>query len=255
MKARLRKISLLVILFIFALVPLAANAQGPEGIPPENVIRAEPVHGVTIGPGKKLWVFVFPERGKGKPGPAPDCTDGDQALYALLGFKLPPTLVPFNINYGSIPIDKNAAVTAITNSFTTWGNAVGKSLFAVNSTGGASGPAADGNNTVGWVGIVPTYVLAGAWIWTTDINGVETVTDADIFYNLFSKWGVFSVCNAQSKFEVQNVGTHEVGHVVGLGHVSDPGAMATMYPSAPKGEVKKQTLTTGDINGAIAVTP
>ena len=46
---------------------------------------------------------------------------------------------------------------------------------------------------------------------------------------------------------MQNVGTHEVGHVIGLAHVQDKDAMATMYPSAGKGEVKKQTLTPGDI--------
>lgn len=250
---------LCVALFVFCFMTLIlpAHAQqrsGPKGVPPENVIKAEPVHGITVGPGKRLWVFVFPARVKKPPTtcPADLCTDGDQNKKALLGFTLPPTGLTFNINDASIPIDKLAATSAIEGSFTTWETAVvNASLFTVNPTGGKSSPAEDGNNTVGWVNIVPTGTLAAAWIWTT--NGI--VTDADIFYNLFHKWGVLPSCNAEGVFDVGNVCTHEVGHVVGLAHVKDDCAMATMFPSASKGETKKQTLTTGDINGASAVAP
>ncbi len=247
-----------------ALAPLAAHGAPPEGVPPADVpaIEVAPVHGVTIGPGRKLWVFVFPERGKGK-GPPPKedspsaCDDLDQSNYAPLGFYLRGP-VTFNIKDGSIPINTTAADTAIRDSFFAWESAVGiprEDLFKIISTGGAVGPAADEKNTVGWVRIVPRNVLAAAWIWTeTGPDGVEYVTDADIFYNLFQKWGVFSTCNGQDRFEVQNIGTHEVGHVIGLAHFKDTAAMATMYPSAAKGEVKKQTLTLGDKDGAFDLT-
>jgi hypothetical protein len=65
-------------------------------------------------------------------------------------------------------------------------------------------------------------------------------------YNAFHRWDVFSACDASGKFEVANIGTHEVGHTVGLDHLSDGGAYATMYPTASKGEERKQTLTDGD---------
>jgi hypothetical protein len=69
-------------------------------------------------------------------------------------------------------------------------------------------------------------------------------------YNLFHSWGMFADCTStETRFEVENVGTHEVGHVIALGHVKDPEAMATMYPSASRGEVKKKTRTTTDIAG------
>lgn len=244
----------IVFLCLVVLVPFVGSSAPPVDGP---AIQVQPVNGVTVGPGRKLWVFVFPARGKGgPPQPATDpCLDGDQSGKAFLGFELPAGGLTFNITAGSIPSNISPdAITAIHNSFGTWQTAVGKTLFATNDTGGAGGPAADGNNTVGWVRIVPKNVLAATWVWTTTVNGVDTVTDADIFYNLFQPWGIFSACNAQDVFEVQNIGTHEVGHVIGLAHVKDAQAMATMYPSAPAGEVKKQTLTTGDRDGAIQLT-
>jgi hypothetical protein len=159
--------------------------------------------------------------------------------------------VTFNIRDVSYPIDPAAAEAAIMDSFTVWEDATGASLFSINPSGGASGPAADGNNSVGWVKIVPRSVLAATWIWTE--NGV--VSDVDVFFNQFHKWANLSVCDEVGRFDVGNVGTHEVGHVIGLAHLEDANAMATMFPSAPKGEVKKRTLTTGDIAGATAVLP
>ena len=53
--------------------------------------------------------------------------------------------------------------------------------------------------------------------------------------------------------DVQNVVTHEAGHVLGLGHSSDP--TATMYASAPLGETAKRTLAADDANGLCSIYP
>jgi uncharacterized protein (TIGR03382 family) len=47
--------------------------------------------------------------------------------------------------------------------------------------------------------------------------------------------------------DVQNTLTHEIGHVVGLDHVDNPGA--TMEPSAPTGELQKRLIDTGTAAG------
>jgi Matrixin len=155
-----------------------------------------------------------------------------------------------NINAASIPLDPaNGAIQAIHDAFRTWDQAA-KIGMTVHDSGGAGGPAEDGNSSIGWVRIVPPKTLAATWVWTTTVNGVEYVTEADVCFNLSQPWGVFSVCNALDVFEVGNVIFHEAGHVFGLDHVSDPGAPATMYPSAPRGEVRKRTLTTRDVEGA-----
>ena len=140
-------------------------------------------------------------------------------------------------------------ITAIKNSFAAWESSTGV-VVGINELGGASGPAEDGNHSVGWVKIVPRSVLAATWVWAE--NGI--VTDVDIFYNAFHKWDNLTTCGG-NRFDVENVGTHEVGHVVGLGHLEDANAMATMYPSAPKGEIKKRSLTTGDRDGANDIYP
>lgn len=71
---------------------------------------------------------------------------------------------------------------------------------------------------------------------------------------MFHKWEVLGGCGG-SKFDVEAICTHEAGHLIGLGHLSDDCKTATMYHSASKGEIKKQTLTEGDRDGAIENSP
>jgi len=53
--------------------------------------------------------------------------------------------------------------------------------------------------------------------------------------------------------DIVNTLTHEVGHLVGLDHADDD--EATMYRSAPSGEVKKRTLHQDDFDGLCAIYP
>lgn len=254
-------------LFVLFIFPISVQAKPPEGKVPENVIAVEPVNGINVGPGKKLWVFAFPARG-GKPGPpdgrggsddtecsGPCIEDSDTLGFNTLGFTIPSTgLEDININDSSIPIEPNIAINAIESSFGTWNKANKKLDLIVNAFGGANGPDDDGNHTVGWVRIVPKNTLAATWVWTRKENGKDVVDDVDIFFNLFHKWEDLAGCGG-SKFDIEGICTHEVGHLIGLGHFSDSCKKVTMYPSAPKGEIIKRKLTQGDINGAGAVTP
>ncbi len=54
-------------------------------------------------------------------------------------------------------------------------------------------------------------------------------------------------------FDIQNTITHEAGHVLGLDHT--PVQEATMYVSAPEGEITKRTLAQDDIDGLCALYP
>ncbi len=246
----------LAIALLAALALLVPWGRGEPAEAQPPVIEAREIRGQPVrvnGRELRLYVHVFPAEGQRgrKPGSSYDkCTDGDQSTTVPRFASANPNGLVFNVNRDSIPIDKDAATTAIQQSFQAW-DAAGDTgqYFTVNATGGAARPAADGNNTVGWAYIVPRNVLAATWTWT-DASGA--IVEADIFYNLHQPWGVFTTCNAQDRYEVGNVGTHEVGHAVGLDHLSDTAGHATMYPSAPRGEVKKRTLTAGDKSGYTA---
>jgi hypothetical protein len=55
------------------------------------------------------------------------------------------------------------------------------------------------------------------------------------------------------RMDIQNTVTHEAGHTLGLDHSTDP--TATMYATAPEGEVSKRQIHTDDQKGICAIYP
>ena len=111
----------------------------------------------------------------------------------------------------------------------------------------------------------------GCWNYSSTTIGLTTVTystrtgiavDADIELNgadfIFSavasppctQGGPLSNCVA---YDVQNTVTHEIGHVVGFDHVSNPNS--TMAPTAPIGETSKRIIDLGTANGFCGTYP
>lgn len=58
---------------------------------------------------------------------------------------------------------------------------------------------------------------------------------------------------AFSEFDLGNTLTHEIGHLIGLDHT--PRRQATMFASAPPGELIKRDLAQDDIDGVCAIFP
>ncbi len=255
--------------------PLAKKVDVPG-------VEVKPVFRIPTGrKSERLTVFVFYEKGGnggggGKKPPKDDgggeeCSDANtNQAYSELGVGWPysgisveyqPTFEPESVI--------GLAFGAIDLAFNAWESAVNNESL-VNFTKDSSAPLPperDGRNIVGWrqlVGRDARKVLAATYIWD-DGNG--KISETDIVFNTAHKWAVnpsikpgSTICGQD--FDVQAIGTHEIGHLLGLGHVVDDGDSAngdetdaTMAPTAAKGELKKQTLTQGDVDGAIKVTP
>lgn len=72
------------------------------------------------------------------------------------------------------------------------------------------------------------------------------ILDADVILN--AKTYHFSAQGADNAIDVQNIVTHEVGHLIGLAH--SPNDEASMFGHSAVGEIKKRDLTGEDIGAA-----
>ncbi len=194
--------------------------------------------------------------------------DDDPQAYELLGYKWPSSSIPvkYTIN-PSTPVKKyklsqSAIVDAVKNSFESWDNEVDTDLFSntptVSSGAKASIGRPDYKNVVTWGTLSDRNVIAMTNIWY--YTSTKEIIDTDMVFNTYYKWGidkdgegtVFGV--PASTFDIQNIGTHEAGHVCGLGDIYLPEYSAmTMYGYGSFGEVGKISLETGDISGVRAI--
>jgi hypothetical protein len=227
---------------------------------PNVELPVVPVHGQDVGNGVRLYVDVFYARG-GAPGPPGggggpslvNCTDGASSATASPFAFAKNDVLDMHLNAGTVPSGLNAgpAIQAAVNTWNAAGTTVGQSSLLSLTTGGTSetGPGQNGTSTIGFARLVPKNVLAATWTW---VDGSNHIIEADLFFNTMNPWAVLGPCvqgttTATGTFDVGDIATHELGHTLGLNHISDANAQATMYPSAPSDEVRKRTLTDGDI--------
>lgn len=85
-------------------------------------------------------------------------------------------------------------------------------------------------------------------IW---FNNKGTILDADVIFN--GQGFSFSTDGAPGSFDVQDVATHELGHLLGLDHSGWAGS--TMYPYVDEGLVLQRSLSQDDVNGLRDIAP
>jgi hypothetical protein len=112
----------------------------------------------------------------------------------------------------------------------------------------------DDQNMVGFAkGAGGAVGITRFWIDTS----TDTVVEFDILLSSNFPWSttlngnVEDCSGTQGAFDVQAVLTHELGHPVGLEHVTDDAQ--TMYGFVATGETRKRTLADGDTAGVIEV--
>lgn len=241
-------VSLILLLFSFA----PALAQQSNGsIPERNGDYPDPEH-----PGIRVRVFVH-EAGKPQASTA-SCMDGSSdALVGKTGWKLPSGTWTYNLNPSSVPssVGGGNLPTIATNAFNQWQGAQSKVTFSKGADTTATRNALDGQNIVAWG---RTSGTALAVTYTRYYTSTGIVADVDTIFNVKFPWSwtVYqqNLCVSTNAYDTQDILTHETGHWMGLDDEYATNYQDnTMYGYGSKNEIKKDTLTTGDINGVKAI--
>lgn len=167
------------------------------------------------------------------------------------------------VTYAINPINKDSlssdfVTSSISDGAEEWDANTGAELFAPFTTdttatydGDTSG---DGRNEMVFGNLTDPRIIAVTTIWGYFGGAVRTrmITETDILFNNYYVWGDADVNPAV--MDLQNIATHEIGHVAGLGDLYNTSALEqTMYGYSTQGETKKRTLNTGDIAGIKAL--
>ena len=173
----------------------------------------------------------------------------DNSAYELLGIYLPNTVI-YSINPAGAP---DGAIDEINQSFEAWDIVTGSELFTFGGQTSVYGLNYDEQNTVSWMGIVPPSTIALTRLWYDGLT--NEIVEFDIVFNSLLKWGIDPDDEGPIKlkraYDVENIATHEVGHVVGLADLyEEQYRELTMYGYGKTGEVIKISLGEGDIAGA-----
>lgn len=108
----------------------------------------------------------------------------------------------------------------------------------------------DGKST--WdAGNLESGTVAQTCWWSTPTPGVKNdLVEADVRFNTtdydFTNNPTSSCSN---KYDIRSVGTHEAGHVFGMGHVGSGHSELTMYTNSFTCTTKARTLGKGDVAG------
>ena len=242
-------------ILLFASPVFAASESSRGQIPEKDGIFDDPDH-----PGLKVRVFVHKERPQTDASAVLVCNLADSDSAAVVGptgWHLPANWT-YNLNPGTAPSSVGAAnLPAIAaNSFNTWQSAIfGKVAFSPGANTTVSKSAYDGKNVIAW-GRINRSALAITY--TRYYTSTGNVVDQDTIFNkgFAWSWSNSNTCADTNSYDVQNILTHEVGHWMGLNdHYDATYANNTMFGYGSKGEVKKNTLTSGDISGVSAIYP
>ena len=144
-------------------------------------------------------------------------------------------------------------ITALQAAMQTWTDVPSSSFVFVYSgtTSNTAHGANDGMNivTFGPMGTNGTLAENRFWFYTSSGN----LIDSDIKFNTSYSW---ATDGRAGSYDIQNVGTHELGHSLSLGDLyNSADADKTMYGYASSGETKKRTLHQDDIDGITYLYP
>jgi Matrixin len=202
---------------------------------------------------------------------APQCTDG---AYNLMGWKWAWRLdwkfaawtTPSANDVDNVEARFTEAVRNITTAHNRCGLSDyvsatqeywGRTSLGPNITGSTTDlhcAARDGWSVVGFR-VLPSDTLAYTCAWNKNgtTYGTGTAIEADIALNKTQTWLALSIVpdSCQYAYMIEDVATHEFGHVFGLAHVCNPNL--TMSPYIDPCDYSDDSLGLGDVRGLQAL--
>lgn len=156
--------------------------------------------------------------------------------YKLMGPKWQSNAATYKLD-ATLPAGFAAAMNLAAGAWTAGGSAYKWSLDGASA------------NAVNFAPIATAGVLAQTRV------SYQPSTNTLIGFTLtFNSQYAWSTGGEAGKFDVQGVGTHEMGHALGLDHPADSScAEQTMWASAAAGETKKRSLESGDKDGEVTL--
>lgn len=269
-------IFLLVYLLFPAFVFAAAKPSAPD-TPATPEVPAPPevsgIFDVPERPGMKVRVFAHPARpdkptAPGRnPSPSPSASvkpvtsellacglqDPDSAsVISKAGWKIPDGNITYLLNTSSVPltVGKNNLQAIVKAGFDQYSQAMGgKVNFVKGSDTTLSRARLDGKNIITW-GRASNGTLGVTYVWYYPSTGLTAEIDTVMNNRYNWSWSNSNVCADNKTYDAQNIMTHELGHWLGLADEYDQISFGnnTMFGYGSLGEVKKNTLTTGDIS-------
>lgn len=245
------------LVFIFLTTGTVFAQNDHANIPEKNGDYPDPEH-----PGVRVRVFVHEPKGE-KPqadqSPILVCNSQDPNSNAIVpptGWHLPANWT-YTLNQSNVPsnVGSGNLTTIAANAFSVWKNAVSNLQITKTAFNTSVNRAKyDGQNIIAW-GRTSGSALAVTYTWYYTNTGLAV--DTDTIFNLKFPWywnSANNSCTDSNSYDAQNILTHELGHWLGLNDTYTNAYLEnTMYGYGAKGEVKKDTLTNGDIQGAQAI--
>jgi len=156
--------------------------------------------------------------------------------------------VPYYINPQNLYVSESSALAAITSAATAWRGVANVDLVYAGTTNGST-LANNGKNEVFFRDDVSSHIAETYWWY----DGTGNLVDADIVLHENNRFYSANIgCNGDG-FYIENTGTHEFGHVLGLAHSAVD--TATMWPTSGACETIRETLDPDDIAGLTSLYP
>ena len=192
-------------------------------------------------PVDKLVFIHYKDPVEAKAFPATDQAE----FYRLYGVKWTALPVYYSINpENTYSPAESDVIGAIQDGFTTWNESTTADLFVYDGETTNNTTELNEENSVFWGPISNANVIAVTNIWINRRS--REIVETDIQMNSYLEWGI----GDEEAFDIQNIVTHEAGHVCGLGDLYNrPASELTMFGYSRLGDEKKNTLGQGDVLG------